>query len=123
MRFSVILLELSTASLVTAGCFSHGDEWGAEVPIAREALKKFCNEGQLSGSFTHNQFKLACVNLSSVKRADFRVQAGPLDELSADSITLKPEECIKVLEYEIGGCSMGGSSTYHYDGVGDFTFV
>ncbi|KAL4723689.1 hypothetical protein ACLX1H_009332 [Fusarium chlamydosporum] len=106
MRFVAILVA-STASLVSAGCFTHGDEWGEDRFTALAAAQRLCEDGTFNIEYERADVKYKCVNLSSLKKADFTIIAQH-NILTGDRLKLGSEDCTKYFHNEINGCSRGG---------------
>ncbi|KAK7409303.1 hypothetical protein QQX98_008543 [Neonectria punicea] len=118
MRASLFFLGYAT-SLVSAGCFGGGDStaWEADKFTALAAAQRLCEDGTLSGGFSANEVKSACVNLSSLKKANFYVRADSL-VFPDTKLPLETGACTTRLHYEINGCDQGGES-WHYIKDGD----
>ncbi|KAK7425587.1 hypothetical protein QQZ08_007910 [Neonectria magnoliae] len=127
MRVSSLFLGSCAAASVYAGCFSNGFAWDSEKQTALDEVKRLCDDGTLSGVFTRNQFKIACINLGvgsgQGKKADLRVQADGLDPQPDGSQLVSADDCTDYLQREINGCQYGGASTYDFPDQGHFTFV
>ncbi|KPM43785.1 hypothetical protein AK830_g2761 [Neonectria ditissima] len=127
MRVSNLFLGSCAAASVSAGCFSSGFSWGNEKQTAIDEIKRLCDDGILSGAFTRNEYKIACINLGTGdgqgKKADLRIQADGLDAMPDPLVIVGAGDCAKYLHLEVNGCNYGGATTYDFTDQGHFTFV
>ena len=109
MRFTTYIssVTIAAASLVRADCYGSGESWGGESFQAVAAVQTLCSDSNYR-SFANLEFKTRCINLSSVKKADFTITMGPLNW----PIQISENDCNDRLKREILGCEHGGRSTY-----------
>lgn len=105
MKVSTLSTILAVASTVSAGCYSGGVVWGNEAQTAIDAIRRFCNEGSLSGNFGGGQTKGKCQLLGNTKIGFFEVQ-----NLSGVGNNMPAATCRTRLENEVKGCQHGGES-------------
>ncbi|KAF2419576.1 hypothetical protein EJ08DRAFT_738867 [Tothia fuscella] len=106
MYFSIFALA-SAASLASAGCFTGGENWGAERQYALNQATQYCQRLG-AGCYQPKGERPKCFNLSSGKKVDFNLQLR--DDVVARCIDAN--ECYDGMQKEINGCDHGGNSKY-----------
>ena len=132
MLSSTLLLIFSTlaltptshsATLAPRECYKSGYKWneyGRDIggrdlgrDNASQALEDLCVPSKLSGFYTRNQKKTACVQMTPTMTAEFSIEwLG----VGSYNFTLSDEHCKRGLRAEIYGCDRGGHKEYHGKG-------
>ncbi|KAH7242666.1 hypothetical protein BKA59DRAFT_457234 [Fusarium tricinctum] len=79
MHYPSLLLAtlLATLRRVSGECHRSGETWSGDKFTALEAAQRLCTDGSLAETdYGFGEFKTFCVNLSTLKKADFTVMVG-----------------------------------------------
>ncbi|KAH8891094.1 hypothetical protein GQ53DRAFT_823731 [Thozetella sp. PMI_491] len=97
----------SPASLAKRGCFTSGDNWGANKAYALSFAALVCNT-DFRGTYNPGNIRAKCYNLDSTKKVDFSLQLTS----NNGQRSIEAAECYDGLQKEINGCDQGGSTGY-----------
>ncbi|KAI9170564.1 hypothetical protein HJFPF1_00032 [Paramyrothecium foliicola] len=93
-------------TILKRGCYSGGENWGANLGYALSFATQACNDA-LQGDYNQGDQRSKCYNLDSNKKVDFR-----LSKHSDGSRHIAPEECYDGMQKEINNCDHGGETSY-----------
>ncbi|KAH6953475.1 hypothetical protein DER45DRAFT_598143 [Fusarium avenaceum] len=119
MHYPSLLLAtlLGTLPAVSGECHRSGETWSGDKFTALEAAQRLCTDGSLAETdYTYGEFKTFCVNLSTLKKADFTVMVGR--NVIGSGFRISSANCTDRLHREINGCNHGGRSSYEEVGNG-----